>query len=118
MTAKRRDGHSTEFGLWLREQDCIDSSDGFIATNLDYIWTNYKTGYFAIIEEKRYASEMRGWQRSIFRKIDSALKSSPLYRGFVFLQFENTSPEDGWIKWNGEMITEEQLRTRLVDLVK
>ena len=43
MTQKRRDDHSTEFGLWLREQDDLDSKKGYIATNIDYVWINYKS---------------------------------------------------------------------------
>jgi hypothetical protein len=43
MTRKRYDNHSTEFGLWLREQEELKSSLGFVATNLDFIWSNYKT---------------------------------------------------------------------------
>lgn len=44
---------STEFGLWLRRQEKIKSEDGFVATNLDYVWHNYETGLWMIIEEKR-----------------------------------------------------------------
>jgi len=59
MTRKRNDSHSTEFGLWLREQNEIDSSLGYLATNIDFMWTNYKTGQWMILEEKRYESKVK-----------------------------------------------------------
>jgi hypothetical protein len=95
MTRKRNDTHSTEFGLWLREQQQLDSSLGFLATNLDYMWRNYKTGIWLMIEEKRYKQKPRQWQLEMFRLLDSAAQSDPLYRGFYILRFENSSPENG-----------------------
>jgi hypothetical protein len=99
MTQKRRDTHSTEFGLWLREQKEIDSCLGFVTTNLDYIWTNYKTGEWMLIEEKRYNSEVKPYQRGIFKTIHAACKNAHGYKGIHLLQFEKTSPDDGriWI---------------------
>lgn len=54
MTTWRRDEHSSPFGLWLREQHEIDSNLGFITTDIDYIWKNYVTNEWMLIEEKRY----------------------------------------------------------------
>ena len=79
MTRKRNDKHSTEFGLWLREQECIDSSKGFIATNLDYVWSNYKTGEWLLIEEKRYNKDMTRAQVDQFRILHDAAKSDRWY---------------------------------------
>jgi hypothetical protein len=95
MTRKRNDTHSTEFGLWLREQQRLDSSLGFLATNLDYVWKNYKTGLWLMIEEKRHKQKPRQWQLEMFRLLDSAAQSDSLYRGFYILRFENSNPEDG-----------------------
>ena len=58
MTRKRYDKHSTEFGLWLREQKELDSKFGYVATNLDYMWKNYKTGLWMFLEEKRYNGQL------------------------------------------------------------
>ena len=54
MTQKRRDGNSTEFGLWLREQPEIDSKYGYVTTNIDFFWCNYKSNEWMLIEEKRF----------------------------------------------------------------
>lgn len=109
MTKQRNDSHSTEFGLWLRQQKPIDSSLGYLATNLDFIWVNYKTKQWMLIEEKRYNSELKLWQRNIFTTIHKACKSDVNYKGFHFLQFEKTSPEDGKIFWDKKEITKEDL---------
>lgn len=114
MTVQRRDKHSTEFGLWLREQEEIDSSKGYLASNLDFIWRNYKTGQWMLIEEKRYKADMKNWQRETFKILHNAALSDKKYRGFYFVQFENTSPDDGriWINYK------EKTRQDLINLLQ
>lgn len=113
MTVKRYDNHSTEFGLWLREQSKIDSCLGFITTNIDYIWKNYKTGKWMIIEEKRHNSKPKDWQIKIFDMINWCAKYHKDYLGFYIITFENTSPEDGKIYLNEKEITTDELLTFL-----
>lgn len=108
MTQKRRDDKSTEFGLWLREQKELDSSIGFVATNLDYMWENYNSGQWMLIEEKRYNSKVKTYQTRMFTKIDKSIKDEN-YKGFHILIFENTNPEDGLMTLDGKIITKEQL---------
>lgn len=109
MTQQRRDKHSTEFGLWLREQKDIDSRLGFVASNIDYIWKNYKTGEWMIIEEKRHGKDCPQWQREIFAMLHKLATQDPKYMGFYFIQFENTNPQDGKIWINNKPATEELL---------
>lgn len=113
MTRRRFDDHSTEFGLWLRGVPELDSGDGFLATNLDYIWMNYKTGQWMLIEEKRYMAKMKRWQKGVFKALHESSKSDPNYCGFAFIQFEKTSPEDGAVYWNSKQISREELVRRL-----
>jgi len=101
MTRRRRDNHSTEFGLWLREQREIDSSLGYMATNLDYIWFCSRTGEWLMIEEKRHGSRPRRFQMGLFRRLDQLAQHDPFYRGFYIVTFERKSPEDGRIWING-----------------
>lgn len=108
-TRKRFDQHSTEFGLWLRNQQEIDSSLGFIATNLDYIWHNYKTGDWMLLEEKRHGGNIKLWQNQLFNKLDRLCKVDSHYKGFHKIVFENTSPEDGEIRLDGDVITKSEL---------
>ncbi len=109
MTRQRNDSHSTEFGLWLREQPEIDSHNGYVATNIDYTWTNYKTGVWMFIEEKRYNSQPSFSQKEIFKTVDAICKSDKNYHGFHYLIFENTSPEDGKIFLDGKEIDKQKL---------
>lgn len=109
MTQERRDSHSTEFGLWLREQKEIDSGLGYVATNIDYVWRNYKTGQWMFIEEKRYGRQPKFYQQKIFDLLSWCGKHHSKYFGFHVLVFENTSPEDGKIFLNGKGISREEL---------
>ena len=83
--------------MWLREQNEIDSSLGFVATNIDYMWKNYKTGDWMLIEEKRYNSSIKFAQRELFLKVNSVCERDPQYRGLHLITFEKTCPEDGRI---------------------
>jgi hypothetical protein len=109
MTQKRWDEHSTEFGLWLRERKEIDSSLGYVATNVDYMWRNYKTGKWMLIEEKRFMAKVKRWQQEMFKLLTWCAKHHPRFRGFHVIQFEKTSPQDGKIFLDGTEISEHDL---------
>ncbi len=109
MTQQRRDEHSTEFGLWLRKQPEIDSGLGYIATNIDYIWENYKNGKWMIIEEKRYGFEPKFYQKKILKLLDENCRNDKNFYGVHVLVFEKTSPDDGNIFWDGKQITKDEL---------
>ncbi len=108
-TRKRYDSKSTEFGLWLRQQKEIESSLGYIATNLDFIWENYKTGDWMLLEEKRHKGTIKLWQKQIFDRIDKLCRADNHYKGFHRLIFENTNPDDGLIWLDGKIVTSETL---------
>lgn len=109
MTQQRRDSHSTEFGLWLRDQKEIDSGLGYVATNIDYLWRNYKTGKWMLIEEKRYGRKAKYPQTALFELLDKACQLDNNYYGFHYLIFENTSPDDGKIFLDNKEITKDEL---------
>jgi hypothetical protein len=102
-------GSGTEFSRWLRSNKEIDSSFGYTATNIDYIWNNYKTKKFMLIEEKRYRSEMSYSQKSLIDRVHVLCTASSDYQGFHFIQFEKTNPEDGKIFLDKEEVSIEQL---------
>ncbi len=109
MTRKRNDNHGTEFSLWLRERPEIDSSLGYIATNIDYMWRNYKTGQWMLIEEKRHGAKVRPWQQHMFDILTWCGQQHPRFCGFHVIVFENTGPEDGAIFLDGNAISKEEL---------
>lgn len=108
MTQQRRDAHSTEFGLWTRGQREIKSELGFITTNLDFIWADYQSGLWMLLEEKRFrVGILRPYQVDLYQLIHRFAVNDPNYRGFHKVVFERTSPDDGWICLdNGENVPE------------
>lgn len=108
MTRRRNDEHSTEFGLWLRDQKELPSSV-YAATNLDFMWMNHKTGKWLLIEEKRHGSDLTWSQKELMKVLHLAIKKDRQYCGIHLLQFENTSPDDGKIYLNRSEISKQQL---------
>lgn len=114
MTRPRFDQHSTEFGIWIRQQPDLHSKDGYVATNVDYIWCNYRTRKWMLIEEKRFMSKPDFCQSELFAMLEIVSRLiAGKYYGFHVISFENTSPEDGEIYLNGRRITKDQLITFL-----
>ena len=95
--------------MWLRKQPAIDSSRGFLATNLDFVWQNYKTCDWMLIEEKRYGAKPQFWQAAIFRLLDWCARHHRHYHGFHLVQFENTNPDDGKTWLDGRQVTPAEL---------
>ena len=117
LTTQRIDKHSTEYGLWTRGQlpgqktkvSVLDSSVGFVASNIDFVWRNYKTNEWMLIEEKRYGCQPKPFQYVIYKILDSFSKEDIFYKGFHLLIFEKTNPEDGKMTLNHEPISPNQL---------
>ena len=129
MTRKRFDEKDTPFGSWLRSNPQLDSAFGFDGENLDYIWHDYKRGYIMLIEEKRYSGRSSyaqedthslvdqamqfACERMVFKRINKARPTRIKYFGYHRLVFENTSPLDGWIQWDGRRVTADELTSIL-----
>ena len=97
MTRPRNDANGTEFGDWTRRQAEIDSGLGWVATNIDYVWHNYKTGAWMLLEEKRHGAQPKRWQLECFALVDAQARRDPKYHGLHVIVFQHTSPEDGLI---------------------
>ncbi len=105
---------ATPFSDWLRSRAELGSSFGYTATNIDYVWSNYKTGRWMMLEEKRHGGGLSYAQSSIFLKMDELAKNSPNYNGFWILVFEKSSPEDGsiWLSrlsGQGRLVSKQEL---------
>ena len=118
MTRKRNDGHSTEYGLWTRDQKNLASKKlnydgtendvyGFVATNLDYIWGNYRTGKWMLHEEKRFMCELTYSQENLYKALHNSI-DNVLYAGFHHIMFEKTNPEDGKVFVNDTFLTTDE----------
>ena len=117
MTKKSIHEKGTEFSEWLRDQPEIDSKLGYVTTNIDYVWKNYKTGKWCFIEEKRYMAKVGYSQKEIYRTVVDSCKTSENFRGVHLIQFENRSPDDGKIWLDGIEITKQELTNWLQDIV-
>lgn len=129
------DGNGTEFGKWVREQKALDSRHYHLSLqNLDYIAHRYNVQRrgemiqaVMLLEEKRYMGKSSFAQRDTHSILDQALRhaagqlvtnargvTTPFhYFGYHRLQFENTSPADGKMFWNGVLIDVDELYSLL-----
>ena len=118
--------NGTPFGLWLRQQAELDSRRYHLSIqNIDYVHHGFKlmrnsqrVQAVMLLEEKRYLAKPDFAQIDTLKLIHQALQyadgqqvvnvegeSLPLhYFGYHIIQFENTTPDDGYVLWNGECI--------------
>lgn len=101
---------ATPFSDWLREQPKLDSRKiGFVTTNIDYLWHNYKMNKWMLLEEKRRMADVIFPQSKLLSILDKAAKHDPKYHGMHIIQFENTNPEDGKTYIDKKIATVKQL---------
>lgn len=130
MTRQRNDGHSTEFGLWLRKYGPDSRKQGLDIENLDYVVYNYLTGDLMVLEEKRHGSNLTHAQQDTFNILSQIIANGvtkPVktkrgirlinYHGFHVVKFENTSPDDGWTEINGNRVSRDEV-VQFLDLGK
>jgi hypothetical protein len=110
MTARRRDGGGSVFSNWLRKQPEIssDKKRGYVATDIDFIWHNYRTGEWMFLEEKCFLAPVERWQHEMLMILWNVAKHDPKFRGGYVIQFERTSPDDGDIYINKVQVSREQ----------
>lgn len=128
---------STPFSDWLRSASCPPelSSRSFDAQNLDFIWFNYREGWFILLEEKQSGIRQKRNQQDTHRIVDQLIRIGAAsgetvstwrgkrrieYRGYYQVTFANTTPDDSeWIEINGKRYTRATflrlLRTGKVD---
>lgn len=110
MTRQRilEDGKDSDFSSWLRRQSEISSEKGFITTDIDYLWKNYKTGKWMILEEKTHGATVPRWQGEFLQLLDKLGANDPLYCGAYLVRFENTDPDNGRVMVNKRLLSREQ----------
>ena len=108
MTKKRFDNGDTDFGSWLRSSEPLSSSNGYVTSDIDYVWNDYNSNKFMFIEEKCNMATSDFSQSKTFKLVRSSINNSNFY-GFHLIQFENTNPSNGKVYLDGEEIPEEQL---------
>ena len=104
------------FSGWIRK-NLPDSSSGYLVTDLDFILQNYKTKKIMLLEIKTRKSDLKEWQKRLFRNlhrwIDKGIDNDWEYLGFHIVQFENTCFADGKCFFDYKNINEKDLITKL-----
>lgn len=111
MTQQRivKDGKDSDFSAWLRLQPEIDSKkEGYITTDIDYLWRNYKTGEWMILEEKTHGATVPRWQGEFLQLIDKLGAYDKFYQGVYLVRFENTSPDNGRVIVNKNLLSRDE----------
>lgn len=105
-TRKRIDPkESTQFGMWLREQPELDSkTKHLVCTAGFFIWRNYNTGQWMLIQSKRAMKALKRSQKNLLKVLHNAIDDRDYY-GIYLVEFENTHPDDGDIYLNKEIIS-------------
>jgi hypothetical protein len=62
-----------------------------------------------LIEEKRFSADASWSQKQLFKMLNKVCNLDKKYKGIHLIQFENESPDDGWIKIDRKTVTKEQL---------
>ena len=117
MTRQEETGYrNLDFSGWIRRK--LTSETGFTVFDVDFVFRDYRRKLMQIVEMKVMGGKTTTMQKitmpeiaSIFEAGIAAGKPEPGYRwlGYNLLRFENTSPENGRIDWNGKLITEDKL---------
>lgn len=111
------------FSQWLRALPSPYSSVCFDNENLDYIWFQYRAGWFITIEEKRMGAICTAAQKDTHGIVAQMLTTAsgsncetmrgnrPIeYRGHFVIRFSHTTPDDSdWITINGEPATKDMV---------
>lgn len=129
VAKSRRDGKGTPFTNWIRCQPGLESSMnvGYVGSDVDLIWYNYRLAMLMLIEEKRFMAEVNPSQEAVqsllhqalsfalshddltFHSLRKPIPPKVTYCGYHLIQFEKTGPEDGAISIDGTAVTKHQL---------
>jgi hypothetical protein len=113
MTKKEITGYrDLTFSGWVRE-NLPDSSTGYMASDLDFIFWNYKTKKVMFIEIKTRGCNIKTWQKNMWYNLNKwiikGIDKDWQYLGFYLIQFEKTNFNDGKCFLNGKEINEQEL---------
>jgi hypothetical protein len=125
-TIPRRYGEGTPLNEWIRNHPDLDSSLGFVASDVDLTWYNHKLALIMMTEHKENMGAVSPSQEATLSVLDQGLSrglSDPNltlvsrrlhipehvhYCGLHVIVCQNTNPEDGDIYIDGVRVTKEQ----------
>jgi hypothetical protein len=108
----------TAFSEWIRRNG--PPSTEVDVEDVDFVLFSYLTGDFLTLETKERGGYMSTAQKDTAKVISQFLRLSsgatidtkrglrPIkYHGHHLVQFQNTTPDDGWIRLDGKTITKQ-----------
>lgn len=117
MTRQEQTGRrNLDFSSWVRE--ALISTKGFTVFDLDFIFRDYERKLLQIVEVKTHGGQISTLQRIALAELAQIMQAGVAagrpasgwrWCGMHVLRFENTSPLNGRILWDGELISEKQL---------
>jgi len=120
-TQQKKFSTKSEFSDWIRQFGVKDSPRyrplldtwneyGHRVYDVDFIIWNKPSGRYFFLEEKTNDARMKHDQALLYFKLDTILsQADPLFLGFHFLRFENTTPDNGLIFLDEKMVDVETL---------
>lgn len=104
------------FSNWVRA-NLPDSDTGFMVSDLDFILQNYKTKKVMLLEIKTRKSDLKTWQKKLFKNIHNwvlkGIDKDWEYLGFHVIQFENTNFNDGKVYFDYAQVSEKSIKKAL-----
>jgi len=121
----RNSDHAPDKYLFDWFSQNLPDAQSYFVTDIDFVIRD-RAGRLLLLEVKRRKSKVKPHQNVTFQILHQALKQisgkeirvrindrrtwlTVFYRGFAFLQFENTSFEDGAAYLNGQQMTEKEI---------
>lgn len=124
MTRQPQYFSKTAFSEWLHNHgpSSVEMEDAVDIQDIDFVIFSYLTGELMTIEAKERNGQVRGAQKdtqNILRQllilgscgtVNTKRGVRPIkYSGHHLIQFQNTTPDDGWVKLNGKLIERDDL---------
>jgi len=113
MTRAERTNHrSLAFSKWIRA-NLPDSETGFLVFDVDFVLVDKAHKKVMLLEEKTHNATVSPAQQEFMELMDSWLRKGVnngwKYEGYYTVVFENTSPADGRIIFDGIEVNEDIL---------
>lgn len=116
------------FSAWLKDYgpSSAEDKDGIDIQDIDFVIFSYLTGDLMTIEAKERGGKVRmaqGDTQNILRQLLMLSSGATVhtkrglraikYHGHHLIQFQNSTPDNGWTKLDGKYVTKDQLVTFL-----
>jgi hypothetical protein len=117
MTRTEQTGiRNLDFSGWIRRT--LTSAKGFTVFDVDFIFRDYERKLLQMVEVKTHGADLSTMQRIALGELalilqngiqHSSAQNGWRWCGFHVLRFEGTSPANGKIMWDGQLVSEKQL---------